>query len=201
MALSDVGIANSALSKIGAGSIIALTDDTPAGRAVLARYAVVRDAELTRHVWRFSIKRAALAALAGSPTFGYTYHYAFPADCLRLLVVGESAPGLDLSEYRSGSDTLDYTVEGREILTEYGAPLYIRYVYRVEDPTLFDNAFAEALSARLAYELVTALSDSTSRKEAAWADYQSALRDAVRSNALQQPAQAIPDDSWLSVRR
>lgn len=201
MALSDVGIANSALSKIGAGAIIALTDDTPAGRAVLARYAAVRDAELTRHVWRFSIKRTSLAALSSTPVFGYTYEYQLPDDCLRVLVAGQSSPGLDTSEYRDGTDTLDYTIEGRKILTEYGAPLYLRYVYRAEDPTQFDNAFAETFAARLAYELVTALSDSTSRKEMAWADYQSALRDAVRSNALQQPAQSLPDDSWIAVRR
>ena len=201
MALSDVSIANSALSKIGAGSIIALTDDTPAGRAVLARYAVVRDAELTRHVWRFSVKRASLAALVSTPVFGYSYEYQLPDDCLRVLVVGQSAPGLDMTDIRDGVDTLDYTIEGRKILTEYGAPLYLRYVARIDDPTQFDYSFAEALASRLGYELTTVLSDSTSRKEAAWADYQSALRDAVRSNALQQPAQAIPDDSWLVGRR
>jgi hypothetical protein len=201
VALSDVSIANSALSKIGAGSIIALTDDTPAGYAVNARYAAIRDAELTRHVWRFSVKRAALSALSSTPSFGYAYEYQLPTDCLRLIVAGQSSPGLDVSEFRSAADNLDYTIEGRKILTDYPAPLYIRYVYRATDPTQFDNAFAEAFASRLAYELSTALSDSTSRKEAAWADYQAALRDAVRANALQQPAQYLADDSWLASRQ
>ena len=200
MAISDVSIANSALSKIGGGSIIALTDDTPAGIAINARYANVRDAELRRHVWRFSVKRAALAALGTTPTFGYDYEYQLPSDCLRVLVAGETAPGLNMAEFRDGSDDLDYTIEGRKILTNISAPLYLRYVYRVTDPTQFDPAFAEAFAARLGYEVCTALSDSTSRKEMAKQDYKDAIREAVRANALEQPATVLPDDSWLASR-
>jgi hypothetical protein len=200
VAQSDVSIANSALSKIGAGSIIALTDNTPQGTAVNARYAAIRDAELRRHVWRFSVKRASLAALNTTPVFGYTYEYQLPSDCLRVLTVGQNAPGLNLSEFRDSVDDLDYTIEGRKILTEYTSPLYVRYVYRVEDPTQFDPAFAEAFAARLGYELATALSDSTSRKEQAGADYKESIREAIRANALEQPAMTLPDDSWLASR-
>lgn len=194
-------MANRALSKIGAGSIIALIDDTPAGNAVNAAYAQVRDAELTRHVWRFSVKRAALAALGTTPAFGYAKEYQLPDDCLRLLVAGQSAPGLDVAEYRNGADMLDYTVEGRKILTGITATLYIRYVARIEDPTQWDAAFAEAFAARLAYELCHVLSDSTSRKEQAWNDYRAAIREGLRANAMQQPPQALPDDSWMAARQ
>jgi len=200
VATSDVSIANSALSKIGGGSIIALTDDTPAGIAVNARYANVRDAELRRHVWRFAVKRASLAALTTTPAFGYALEYQLPADCLRLLVAGKFAPGLNLSEFRWGVDDLDYTIEGRKILTDIGAPLYIRYVYRVTDPTQFDPAFAEAFASRLGYELCTTLTDSTTRKDMAKADYKDAIREAIKANALEQPPQALADDSWLASR-
>jgi len=201
VAVSDVSIANGALSRIGAGRITAFTDDTAAGREVNARYAYVRDAELTRHRWRFSLARASLAASATAPTFGFTYAYELPADCLRLVSAGEAAPGVNLSELRDALDAQDYVLEGRRILTDYAAPLKIRYIRQVTDPTQFDAAFVEALSARLAYELATALADSTSRKEVAWGDYQAALREAIRSNALQVPADPLPDDSWLMARR
>lgn len=201
MALSDVSLANSALSKIGGGKIMALTDNTPQGILVNARFAAVRDAELTRNVWRFSVRRTSLAALSTAPSFGYLYQYQLPTDCLRLIVAGQEAPGLDTQEFRSDVDNLDYTIEGRNILTNLASPLYIRYVTQVTDPTLFDNSFAEAFASRLAYELATALSDSSSRKEAAWTDYQFALRDARRVNALQQPPQHLADDSWLASRQ
>lgn len=201
MAVSDVSIANGALSRIGAGQIVSFADDTAAGREVNRRYEHIRDAELRRHVWSFAKTRTTLAKLGTDPDFGYACQYQLPADCLRILSIGESASGLYPDEFRDSIDRRDYVIEGRRLLTDYSSPLKVRYIQRVTDPTQFDPAFVEAFSARLAYELATPLQDSTSRKEMAWADYKQALREAVRANAIELPAEVVSDDTWLAARR
>lgn len=197
MATSEVQIANAALIKLGAGRITAFTDDHEHARIMGERYPLVRDAELTRHVWRFAVGRDELAALADAPAFGYAYQYQVPTDFLRLISAGDYAPGLDMAEIRGGLDMEDYTIEGRLILTDYPAPLSIRYVRKVTDVSQFDPAFCEALASRLAYETALKIADSTSTKEQAGADYKAAIREAIRANVLQLPAQRIPDNSWI----
>lgn len=200
MAVSNVSIANGALSKIGAGQIVSFDDETAAARELTRRFDTIRDAELRRHVWSFAKARDSLAKLAEAPAFGFSYQYNLPADFLRLLSAGEFSPGLNLDEYRDSIDREDYTIEGRRILTDYDSPLKIRYIRQVTDPTQFDPAFVEALSARLAYELAIPLADSGPRKEEAWADYKQALREAARANAIEIPAKAVDDDTWLRGR-
>jgi hypothetical protein len=199
-ALSDVAIANLALTKLGEARIISFSDDTKAARAVAAVYDLLRDAELRRRKWRFTIKRTQLPALAVSPEFGYAYAYQIPADCLSILSVGDVAPGVDLSDYRTGLDMELYSIEGRAILTDLPAPLKLRYKARVTDATQFDAAFVQAFASRLAYELAEDLTQSAAKKQAAGEDYKLAVREAVAANAIEVAPTPIPDDSWLLSR-
>ena len=59
---SEVDIANRALQKLGAESIVSLTQDSENARACNLCYEPIRDAELRAHPWNFAIKRASLAA-------------------------------------------------------------------------------------------------------------------------------------------
>ena len=198
--VNDVLIANLALTKLGEARIISFGDDTKSSRAVLAVYDVLRDAELRRRKWRFSLKRAQLPALAVAPEFGYAYAYQLPHDCLSILSVGDIAPGVDLSDYRTGLDTELYSVEGRTILTDLPAPLKLRYKARITDPTQFDVAFVQAFASRLAYELAEELTQSASKKQQAAEDYRQTLREAVAANAIEVAPTPIPDDAWLLSR-
>jgi hypothetical protein len=198
--VSDVLIANRALTKLGATRIISFGDDTKEARAITSLYDLVRDAELRRRKWRFSLRRTQLPALANSPDFGYAYAYQLPADCLSILSVGDVAPGVDLSDYRTGLDMGLYQLEGRTILTDLPAPLNLRYKARVTDATQFDLAFVEALAARIAMELAEDLTQSAAKREQAGADYRVALREAVAANAIEVAPEVLPDDSWLLAR-
>lgn len=200
-AISDVAIGNRALSKLGDARVTSFDDASKAARALKACYEIVRDAELRRHTWHFSKTRAELPALADDPLFGYGHAYQLPADCLKVLSVGDYAPGVDTSgTYRVGLDTSDYVIEGRKILTDYGAPLSLRYVARVTDPAQYDAGFIEALASRLAMEMANELSDSRSRKDDAREDYRQAIFEAVRANALEAPPVPLSDDAWLLSR-
>lgn len=200
-AISNVAIFNRALSKIGDKRITSFDDGSKAARAGTACFEIVRDAELRRHTWHFSKTRVELAALADVPSFGYAHQYQLPADCLKILSVGDYAPGVDTSgTQRSLLDSADYATEGRVILTDLGAPLKLRYVRRVTDPAQFDATFVEALASRLALEVARELTDSSTVKEEVREDYRQALLEAISANAVEKPPEPLPDDSWLLAR-
>lgn len=196
---SNVEIANRALTKIGAARIINLDDNTKSGREVNSMFTIVRDAELREHAWRFSIKRTQSAAHATAPVFGYARQFRIPADCLKLWQVGDWYPGADLTDY-VGADTSPYAVENGFILTDYAAPLNLRYIARIEDPVLFDALFVEAFACRLSVELAEPITQSTSKKESALRDYNLAVSAAMQANAIENPPAKIADDTWIMAR-
>ncbi len=196
---SQIAIANRALTKLGAARIISLGDDNKQARAVSSMWDIVRDAELRAHNWSFSITRAALAASVDTPVFGFDYQFPFPEDCLRVLTVGEYFPAVSLSDYR-GSDEAPYRIEGRYILSNEAGPMYLRYVSCCEDVTQWDSSFVEAFACRLAAELAEDLTQSNTKKDAAWGERKQAISDAIRANAIELPPEALPDDSWVISR-
>lgn len=196
---SQVELANRALTKIGEARIMSLDDDIEAARVVASLFSVVRDAELRAHNWNFSIRRDALAALSTVPAWGYYYQYQLPADCLRVIQVGEYLPPPSMSNYRMTSES-EWQIEGGKVLTNLGAPLKIRYVSRVEDTGAWDALFVEAFACRLAVELCERITQSNTKRDAAWGEYEKALNSAVRSDAIENPSEPLPDDSWILSR-
>lgn len=63
---TKVDIGNRALQKVGANRITAFTNTTKAAQEVAACYDMLREAELRRNVWRFSIRRAILRAIGSA---------------------------------------------------------------------------------------------------------------------------------------
>lgn len=196
---SQVEIANRALTKIGEARIISLSDDVEAARVISSIWDVARDAELRVRNWNFSIKRESLAALSAAPSWGFQVQYQLPSDCLRVLQVGEFYPGPSMSDYRNQSEAM-WQIEGGKILTDYEAPLKIRYVSRVEDTGLWDALFVEAFACRLAVESCERITQSNTKRDLAWNEYQQAVKAAVRADAIENPPEPLPDDSWMLSR-
>ena len=198
---SEVDICNTALTKLGATTIISLTDDDPKATVMNLRYPLVRDAELRRHRWKFSLRRASLPALSETPSFGFSRQFQLPTDplCLRVIQVGEFHVGLDLSDYRGAPNEM-YSIEGTRLLTNFAAPLKLRYIAQITDSTQFDAAFVEALASRLAYECCERITQSSSKKQDCAADYKQAIREAVKSNALESAPAHPADDTWVMAR-
>jgi hypothetical protein len=200
MATSDVDICNAALIKLGADTINALNENNVRARTMSARYADVRDAELRRRRWKFSIKRASLAALSAAPAADYDRQFQLPVDYLRLIEGGDIAETADLSDFRSGAGAALYSIEGKKLLTNLSAPLNIRYIAKITDVSLFDSAFGEALASRLAYECCEKITQSDSKRSLAMDDYRLALSEARRANAIERPSESPADDSWVAAR-
>lgn len=191
---SKVSIANRALTKLGEDRILLLSDDTKPARTMNSMFDDVRDAEIRRHRWKFAVKRGALMALAEAPAWGYAAQYPLPADYLGLVQVGERY-------VRAGDKSVaPWSVEGRSILTNLAAPLRIRYMASIDDPSLFDPLFIEVLACKLALEACETLTQSGTKQQAAEAAYKFALSEAVRQDAIENPPDELPQGSWLDAR-
>lgn len=199
---SQVDIANLALSILGKPSIASFTDNSNAARVVNIEYDMLRRALLRgRATWRFSIKRASLPVLSTAPVSGpYTQQYALPTDCLKVILAGDTYPGLDLSDYRLGPTDAGYLVEGRNILCDYGAPLSLQYVYDVQDTTQFDPWFCVYLASEIAWTCCERLTGSDAKQEAASKRKENALTQAASSNALENTPTFNADDTFIAAR-
>ncbi|SMG01068.1 hypothetical protein [Burkholderia singularis] len=191
---SEVQIANRALTKIGSARVTELGEDSKAAAVLNSMFATVRDAELTEHRWHFAKSRALLPKLAKAPVFGFANQYQLPQDYLSLIQIGSF-----LVYPRSDTRGL-YGIEGGNILTDLDAPLPIRYVRRVTDPNMFAPLFIEAFACRLAAESCEAITQSATKRQAAWSEYERAITAAVRINAIERPSQPIANDTWLESR-
>jgi len=197
---SNGEMANSALTKLGASRITALTDNVKAAREINAIFELRRDYLLRTHNWSFAMTRASLPALDETPAWGYTTLYQLPTDCLRVVQVNDTWVVPGLADYTSGPDSEPYKITGRRIETDIGAPLKLRYIKRVTDPAQFDAAFVEVFASDLADQVCEALTQSNTKREATRAVLRQSLLEAVRSNAIELPPEAIPDDSWILSR-
>ena len=199
---SQTDICNLSLSILGKPSIASIGDNSNAARVLNIEYDMIRRALLRgRATWRFSIKRASLPALSTAPVSGpYTQQYALPTDCLKVLLAGDTYPGLDLSDYRLGPTDAGYLVEGRNILCDYGAPLSLKYVADITDTTLMDPWFVVYFAAELAWTCCERLTGSDAKQAAAKDRKNDALIQAGSSNALENTPEAIADDTWIAAR-
>jgi hypothetical protein len=196
---SKTDIANRALTKLGDDRIIDLLDDTERARTINSIYNSCRDAELRAHVWNFAVRRVALPRLITVPAFGFSFEYQIPAESLRLIQVGECWHWWSLQDYISGS-TAQFQVEGRKILTDFDAPLKIRYIERIDDTGLYDALFVEAFACRLALEACERITQSNTKLQAIQEQYKENLRMALRVDAIENPPEQLPDESWMISR-
>lgn len=183
---SVVDVCNSALDKLGHSPIISLDDGNRAAGLCKRNWPLVRDRLLRDHPWNFAVVRAVLAPADPPPEWGFESRFPFKSDHLRLLEVLDHSTG-------------EYQVEGRSILAN-GSLLRIRYLARIDDPNQYETLFIDTLAARLAYELCEAVTQSNTKKEALWAEYEDALTRAKRADGQENPPQVFSEDEWIAVR-
>lgn len=186
MAASVVGICNSALLKIGGVRISSLTEDSRCAQLCNEQYEKMRDEVLIGHPWKFATKRVELAAVDSEPAFGYTYMFALPTDCLRVLPDPEY-------------DDTEYKIEGQYLLTNE-SEFSIKYITNSVEVGFYPPMFAEALSCRLAADLAYPLAQSNTLMEAMMKAYQYQLKMARSIDAQQGTPPEIQADQWRNAR-
>ena len=136
---SKVEICNLALSHLGNFSTISDIDipETEAEIVFALWYDISRQTFLKMTMPNFCLARKNLALVVETPPQPFSFSYAYPADCLKVLGRGPIE-----------DKTNDYTVEGRRIYTnvtwEDGFPL--RYVKDITDVTIMSPEFKVGFS-------------------------------------------------------
>lgn len=197
---SQLAIANLALTKIGLTRISALTDDTERAETIAALWDMCAEDELRKRTWRFSLVRATLAVSTVTPDWGFDYQYPKPGDCLRVVQVGEHWIGADTSSYRT-TRSAPFSDEGGYILSNEYSTLPIRYISNAKAVGEWDASFANAFAGRLALELCARLTEAASKARVAQEFYRNALWEAANANALEEPPEAAPDDSFIAAHQ
>lgn len=190
MAVSEVSIANLALQKLGAKRITSLNENSGNARSINSCYEILRNAELQLNTWSFTLSRSPLAASPVAPAFGYSNAFPLPNDFLRLLLPPRNS--LDWSVERQGGV--------RVILTNDGAPLNVRYVALVTDPTQFDPLFCTMLACKIAWNCCEEITQSNTKKADVRAEYGQTQDAAHLVDALQSLPDQPPTDDWDAAR-
>ena len=155
MMASREEICNEALGLIGEGPIVSIEDTETKAIKCNQFWAATRDACLRIWPWSFAVRRALLSPNATAPAFGYSYAYRKPANCLRLWQVTDDYTYADSPVLESAS--VEYKLEGRDILTNSEGPLYCKYIEAIEETGYFDSLFCGFFAAALAAKLAMGL--------------------------------------------
>lgn len=182
---TDLEICNNALVLLGNNPLDALTDTTKkAVRIVTQFYTQAIEETLRAYTWNCAITRDTLTADATPPEFGYSYRFAVPADCLRVLMVYDA-------------DT-KFKVENGYILTDdsSGEVQYIKLIAVSE----MDSLCRAALTARMASMIAFPLTNSVSVAEAMWKLYKDRLDEAQTIDAFEGTSEQMASDTWVNSR-
>jgi hypothetical protein len=189
--MTEVQIANMALTMLGADTITAFTDSTEQARAMTAVYSYIRTDMLAEYPWSWAIKRAKLTAekdIHGDyvePSYGYSYQFVLPTGYVRML------------EISTGSVVMtNYRIEGSKILCDY-TEIYVKYIATVADDAITDLQFCNAFIARLAAELAYKLTSNGTLAGQLAEMAMLKLSKAKAANAQESNSiDTVDDDQW-----
>ena len=189
---SVVDMCNSALNLLGASTISALTDDSKNARLCNQRYEPVRNRVFRSHAWNCLHKRVQLAQNSTAPVVEYSYAYALPSDCLRVLKVHNGSTDSIKSD-------IDYKLEGRNIVTNEGT-VYIIYIAIDTDPNNYDTYLQESISHQLAADLAYAVTNNATLADKYMTRADERLREARFIDATENSLGTIESSEFTDAR-
>ena len=199
MAWDKTKIVNLALIKTGDDRVSNVdTADTKPAKVMREIYDNIRDALLQSYPWNFAIELASLAVSGTSPEWGFTNRFPLPTDLLALLAIKDVTSTRIISG-ESGQET-PYQVIGKFIHTNLGTPLKIRYIKQITNAALFSPLFGEALAAKLALESGESLTQSNTKNAWLLNGFDRTISRAFSADAIENPADPLPEDSWIDAR-
>jgi hypothetical protein len=188
----DVDICNSALIKLGAERINALTDDNKRARLCQEQYTKIKNRVLRSHPWKFALKRSKLSPIAFTPEFGNENYFEQPLDCIRIVGVMADYDTSKTTEYH-------YSVEGRRIVSELDS-INLKYITSTVLEAYFDEDFKEALACALAHDLCFAINQSGTQKAELFQEYEFWIGQARSHGAMEITVENLEFDTWTGSR-
>ena len=189
---STVDICNSALNLLGASTISALTDDSKNARLCNQRYEPIRNRVFRSHAWNCLHKRVQLAQNSTAPVVEYSYAYALPSDCLRVLKIHNGTTD-------SIASSMDYKLEGRNIVTDEGT-IYLIYIALITDPNEYDSYLQESISHQLAADIAYAVTNNATLANNYMTRADERLREARFIDATENALGTVESNEFTDAR-
>jgi hypothetical protein len=196
MSYTNVQIANLALAKIGdeGGQITSFDQQKKEANLVKKFYEPSLREVLRLHAWNCAKARSQLAQSVTTPTFGFKYQYALPADCIRVLKIARST---DTQQFYR--EKLEYEINGRMLLTNYD-PIYLLYIKYITDPNQMDDLFIRALYTTLAAKLAYPLTEDSNLVRMLEDELSTVIMpEARRVNSFEGHRIAMVDSEWIEA--
>lgn len=167
---TPLDICNIALSKLGEAPLAALdANASPAARLCYMHYHPVRREVLSAARWSFAKRQTTIQSQEGDDTGLHSLPHTLPSDCLRVL----------------GVNSAGWTLRGRCIYCPQ-QEIRVLYIADIEDTSLFEPLFIDALATRLACKLCIPLLSSITARKALVDEYNHmVLPQAIYANTVQ----------------
>lgn len=198
MAISDVTIANMALSNISTNSEIEiLTEDSPEAKQCKLWFDLARMQALEAYDWNFARKRQALTLHNDAPPDEWLYRYQYPSDCvaIRRMVnpAGPKAPAIPF-EVEASNDGSTKT-----ILTNLESAVAV-FTFDQRQISTFTLHFVGTFAALLAHYIAFKLTGKRSIKGDMLNLYRAFIKTAPAMNANEKVDDAPRDADWIAGR-
>lgn len=179
--MTNLVLANIALSKIGDQQITSFSDGTPQSNLCSLLYQPTLSELLRMHTWEWATGMATLTQNTAQPAFDWNYSYVLPSDFDRIITFNAfpaSQPNAPFEIQDNGSGTASYlfTDEGTAQIT------YIKNL-QVGEESLFDPMFVELFAIRLASKLAKPLGGSMDIKNRLDSEFRIFFGECVRIDA------------------
>ena len=191
---SEISICNQAISWLGGNLIISLADGTTEANLCAANYEHLRDAVMEEGKWTFATRRIQLVETAENPTFGYENSYQIPPDVLSIIFATQ------YQDNKNDTGELDWRREEDQILCD-ADQIFVKCIIRITDPSKFSSMFNQALAARIAADIATALTESTVKEQSMWDKYFALVGAGLASDGLQGKSDRIKTNSRIVRNR
>lgn len=187
--MTEIAISNQALSLLAVGPIVSFDDGTTQSNLCAQLYAGLRDQVLEERAWTFATGRATLLPDATEPDFQYGQKFLVPTEWIRVLDVNKivAQPGQEGTRA-----PFPWNKEGRYILAS-ADKIYVNYVERVVDTSLFSPAFSDCLAHRMAADMAIALTENRTLMN----DMQSLYTRKLISSSLKDGAQGSRREKYI----
>ena len=183
---SKISICSQALLMVGDRPIASFDEGNDRAMLCSNLYEDARRATLRAHPWNCAIKRDTLAPTSTAPAYEYSYAFNLPADCLRVLSIGDD-------------NSAEYKIEGRQILYDDNT-LPIRYIFDNTDENSFDALLIEAITFQMASRMAYPIAKSASLQQQLQSLYADVLKRAQGVDAQEDTPEEFGDTPLISVR-
>lgn len=186
--VSKTQIANQALSRLGAQRITDFLDQTVEAKAINAIYDLVVEDVISMGPWQSAKKRVTLAQVSTVPTFGFSFAYQLPVDCIKVLRINECRLG-----------DIRFQIENNLLMTDESS-VAIMYLRRITESAEYDSYLRQAITWQLCYELSYLVMGDKSAAANMLQTAADKITDLLNNVSSQASREALPSDDYLDER-